>query len=136
MKKLLLGLILLTSISSFAAKECKIKGVGTVFTTDGDIFYEENADIIFRKKVETWEDCYKLALEKSKNYIESSNGTVSSLFMEETDVKIYISFTWEFQDGLISLLNTSGKITKFTDKYENTPYDGDMRYFSDGRTFK
>jgi len=137
MKKILIGLTLLTSMASFAAEDCNVKGVATVFTIDRDIFLEENVGVNYRKKVSTWEDCYHYAIERSKIHSADSNGTVTAHPSRVSkNAKFYLSFDWEFQDGFVWLLNTSGKITTFTDQYEKIPYEGDMRYFHDGRVFK
>ena len=43
---------------------------------------------------------------------------------------------FQSQNGPIPFMDTSGKITKYTEKYETYPSDGDLRYFSDGRLFE
>lgn len=139
MKVFLLGLALLSSVASFAVEKCEIQGYGSVFLANGDIFKNATiTDIRSITREKNWEECYKKAIKLSKDYSDSTAITISGKRVSggSADTMMFLYFDWSFNDSSIPFLDTSGKVTKHTDKYESYAQDTDLRYFSDGRLFE
>lgn len=137
MKKLLLCALIITSLPLIASEKCKIQGHASIFLENGSIY--RNIKIPnqrFITRTNSWEDCYAFALKKAKSFRSTIVLNVSGwrVLGESADTLAYISYDWTFNDGYV--FDTSGKITKYTDKFESSPIDGDLRYFSDGTIFE
>lgn len=123
--------------SAQAAKRCETSVEATIFKTDGSIY--RNIEVSGETKVKrtkTWEDCYRYATQRAKNFQTTVPLTVSSWRINggSADTPGYISVSWKYNDGIF--FDTKGKVTKYTDEFEVGPLDADLRYFSDGTLFR
>ena len=131
--------MIFTSLSSLSAERCNISGHGTIFKANGEIFKDvQITDVKSLTREKNWKKCYEKAINMSKDYdsvipVTISGGRVSG-GSADTGLNVYMK--WSFDDSSIPFMDTSGKITKYTDEYETYPDDGDLRYFSDGRLFE
>ena len=137
MKKLVLCFSALFSFGAFSAERCNITGHGLLFKSNGKLFKHANVDDVrFVTRENNWKKCYKKAIKMSKDIDAVLPITVSRGGVTLYDGYIHIYLKWSFDDSPIPFMDTSGKITKYTEKYETYPSDGDLRYFSDGRLFE
>lgn len=128
---------LLCAFSAQASSRCETSLNVTIFKTDGSIFSDRKISGETKTiRTKTWEDCYNYAIERSKEYRETvflelsgrriSGGTAEALG--------YLFIEWTFDDGFF--VDTDGKVTKYTDDFELSPLDSDLRYFYDGTLFR
>ena len=101
---------------------CEIKGVDQKSTT------RENS----------WQDCYKKAIKLAeRNFsIITVELTGSSVEGGSAKTNMYVYLKWKYDDSSIPFMDTNGKVSKYTSKYETYPGPGDLRYFYDGRLFE
>jgi len=136
MKKVLIGLALLSSVTSLASEKCTVQGYASIFLENGDIYKNVLiTDQKFITRTKSWEDCYSYGLKRAK----AMTGTLSLKVTRRGTVtltKSHIFYEWSFNDSMIPFNDTSGKLTKYTNTYEENPAFEDLRYFSDGRIFE
>lgn len=137
--KLTLVLIASLFVVKTFAGTCEIQGHGAVKTTNGEVYTSQKvAQTKFRRKTNSWEACYELALEKSEGFVSSTGATLTSRSIfhstRSVNTNLYIYFSWNY-DGETwrgFLDNESGKITKYTKRNETSPITGDVRYTASG----
>lgn len=140
MKKILLGLTLLVSMSSFAQDTLCTVVTKTARFDYGELIDESFAGRATKRlmRMNSWEDCYRYAIklaEESTKYYRNEN-------VIDDDFVLVSYNEWEFEDGYSSyafwnnIANSSGKVTKHTSNYSAVPYKEDQRFHKDGRSFK
>lgn len=135
MKKLLFGALLLSSFTAFAAEKCTVQGYTSIILDNGYVLRDVLiSDLKFVTRTKSMNDCYSYALNKAKENPATILLTVSQGDLA-IDTQSYIYFEWTYNDSSIPFLDSAGKLTQYTDKFESSPTDGDLRYFSDGRVF-
>lgn len=137
MKKLIIGLALISSFAASAAERCEVQAYASIFLTNGRVYTDAkitDGRSVTRQK--SWQDCYKYALKEAKESLETLPLVASGWRVSggEQNTTGYVYYKWTFDDGIFS--DTNGKVTKHTDKFETYPADGDLRYFSDGTLFE
>ncbi len=134
-----MALVLISSSASLAASKCEVRGNGSIFKTNGEVFKNVSISDVFSKTREkSWEDCYRTAIKFSERYDSSMAVSVSGgrVAGGSAETLMHLYFDWSFDDSSIPFLDTAGKVTKYSSRYENYAQEGDMRYFSDGRIFE
>jgi len=80
-------------------------------TLQGHNFYPNHYDIEagpeLSKMVDGWQDCFKFAVLTSQNF---------AFILQPREGKIggYTTFHWNYDDSLIPFMDTSGKVTKYS----------------------
>lgn len=139
MKKVILVLSILISFGALSAERCNITAHGSIFQTNGKVF--KNVDIVDQKSTtreNSWQDCYKKAIKLAeRNFsIITVELTGSSVEGGSAKTNMYVYLKWKYDDSSIPFMDTNGKVSKYTSKYETYPGPGDLRYFYDGRLFE
>ncbi|WP_127717650.1 hypothetical protein [Halobacteriovorax sp. HLS] len=139
MRKCLIALLALAPLTTMAAQRCEVQGFGTIFATNGRIVKSTKiTDVRSITREKSWQDCYHRAIKVAKEYDSTVTVTVSGsrIIGGSSLADLYISTKWSFDDGLTSLFDSKGMVTKYTDKFESTAQEGDLRYFYDGTLFE
>lgn len=130
----------LISFSTLGSEVCSLQ-MKKVISLDTEKVHPSCASNISKElkySVQTWQECYSMALsyaEKNRSSI-SFTGSVGTLGGLHSCPSVFGNITedvfveWEYNDGL--LFNSNGKITKFSDNY--TAIDkGDKAYDRNGQ---
>lgn len=141
MKKLLIGLTLLASMSSFAGEtQCELKVNMSIFNYAGSSKSIFQTNLVESKIYEVQEskDCYDIALDLADEYVSVADAESGSRFFglqsyENMPLHVWVewkngSYSW----GGLKFNGDKGAITKFT-KNQSTEYKtGNRRFFDDG----
>ena len=128
---------ILTSVPALSAEECEVKGYAAVFLANGSLFRNIGvSDGKFLTRTQSWEDCYKYALRKSKEFPSVIELVVRGPAVKSGSAETpgYIFFRWRFDDGIVS--DSSGEVTSWTDHFEKSPAKGNLKYLENGEIFR